>query len=130
MKIGIVGSSKAQDSISVPFIIKLMKEYPEDTTFVSGGANGIDCGVRVACDILDRELVEYLPKINEWIGGYRERNMLIASSCDEVISITLPFQEDGIQKYCYHCKSKRHQKTAGCWTARKCKKFRIVVLDE
>lgn len=125
MKIGIVGSSKAQDSKSVPFIMELIKEYPEDTVFVSGGANGIDCGVKIACKILDRELIEYKPKGYGWKYN-KPRNLLIAKECDEVISITLPFTNEP----CYHCGfSMEHNKTAGCYTARKCNKFRIVILN-
>ena len=127
MKIGIVGSSEAEITTSINFIMKLMKEYPSDTEFVSGGAKGIDTAVDIACQTLGRKLTIFLSDKHEW-ASYSKRNLKIARYCDEVISIALPFKEDGIQKYCYHCKSKRHQKTAGCWTARKCKEFKIEIM--
>lgn len=124
IKIGIVGSSKAQDSISVPVIVEIMKKYPEDTVFVSGGANGIDCGVRVACEILERELIEHLPKTEDW-KEYKKRNELIADECDKIYSIALPKTSIA----CYHCGRGDHEKTAGCWTGKKNGNYEVVILE-
>lgn len=129
MKIGIVGSSKVQvNEKSIRFVEDIVIDYPIDTVFVSGGASGIDEIVEMVCMVVDRKIIIHKPKTKDW-EGYKERNLLIAKDCDKVISIALPFKEDGIQKYCYHCKSKRHQKTAGCWTAMKCKEHEVKIFD-
>ena len=126
MKIGIVGSSKAHiDTSNMMFVADIIESYPPDTIFVSGGADGIDKLVRLACELTSKQLIEYKPKSNNW-EGYKKRNLFIATVCDEVISIVLPPND---KSYCYHCNTNKHEKSAGCWTARKCKKFRIEVLS-
>lgn len=101
-------------------------EYPKDTIFISGGAQGIDKAVETVCKLLKRKCEVFLPKINKWVGGYRERNWKIAQECDEVVCIAKRSHDK--KTYCYHCGSEEHERTGGCYTARRCKKFRIVVM--
>lgn len=127
MKIGIVGSSKADIKQSTILIMALINKYPKDTEFVSGGAKGIDEAVEEACYVLSRQLTIFKPKINKWEGGYKERNLKIARYCDEVICIALATIDK--KNFCYHCNSDKHDRTGGCYTARLCKKFRMVVME-
>ena len=127
MKIGIVGSSKANIQHATTCAMNIMMQYTEDTEFVSGGADGVDKAVEDACFILSRKITIFKPQNNQWEPhGYRERNWKISQYCDEVICIALPSKGDGT--YCYHCGSEKHERTGGCYTAVRCKKYRHEVL--
>ena len=71
---------------------------------------------------------EYKAKGVGW-DYYRPRNLLIANKCDKVYSIALELIANGTK--CYHCKKRgldnNHFKTAGCWTAQRCKDYEIIV---
>ena len=127
MKVGIVGSSKAQlNEKSIRFVEDIVLEYPIDTTFVSGGASGIDEIVEMVCMVVDRKIIIHKPKTNDW-EGYKERNLIIAKECDKVICVALRSKDK--DSYCYHCGSEDHIKTGGCYTARRCKEFEVKILD-
>ena len=130
--IGIVGSSKATTTQEVVDVVcNILDRYnKKDTVIVSGGANGID---RIAIDIasaLGYDTIEYLPKGIGWYY-YKPRNILIANKCDKVYSIALPLSNGS--RACYHCENKEngyysnHTKTAGCWTANRCKEHEVLV---
>ena len=130
--IGIVGSSKARLTPSMATTIEgILSRYDKLTTIiVSGGAVGVD---RIAVDVakqLGYEVLEYMPKGIGW-QYYKPRNLLIANKCDKVYSIALSLAYNG--KKCHHCakvgKDNNHFKTAGCWTAQRCKEYEVLVLD-
>ena len=132
--IGIVGSSKAKvDDVAVSICSILDTYNPQDTTIVSGGADGVDKIAVGIARLQGYNILEYKPsKINGvyqrgW-QYYRERNLMIANKCDKVYSIALPLNNG---KRCYHCAKvgldDNHYKTAGCWTAQRCKEFEVVV---
>ena len=128
--IGIVGSSKATTTQNVVDVVcSILDRYNKiNTTIVSGGAKGIDT---IAVDIarsLDYDVLEFLPKGIGW-QYYMPRNLLIANKCDKVYSVALSLIGNGTK--CYHCAraglDNNHFKTAGCWTALRCKDHEVVV---
>ena len=129
--IGIVGSSKAQHTDGMVSVVKdILLHHPvSSTVIVSGGAVGVD---KIAVGIakpLGYEVLEYLPKGKGW-QYYKPRNLLIAKRCDKVYSIALSLAYNG--KKCHHCanvgKDNNHFKTAGCWTAQRCKEYEVRVV--
>jgi len=126
MKIGIVGSSKCPyNADSIFFIKNIIDSYPPDTTFISGGAKGVDVIVEDICELMGRTIIIHNPRTNNW-AGFKERNIRIADMSDEVVSVALKYSGNR----CYHCNSISHDKTAGCWTMNKCKKGRVVVFND
>lgn len=65
---------------------------------------------------------EFPPKRYTWTGGYKDRNILIAEYCTEAVCITvkeLPPGYTGMRfPLCYHCGTKDHVKSGGCWTVK------------
>ena len=123
MKVGIVGSSKFPNTAhSVRFIKDIIDKYPPDTIFVSGGAKGVDSVAIDVCRLSGYNTTVFKPKGHSWTA-FKERNLIIARYCDEVISIALPLDKTP----CYHCNSKRHDKTAGCYTLKYAKKGKVIV---
>ena len=127
--IGIVGSSKARYITVVESIHAILDRYdPATTTLVSGGAVGVDShAIRVGKN-RGFKVIEYLPE--RWGVSYLfKRNKLIADKCDKVYSIALELIGNGTK--CYHCAKvgldNNHFKTAGCWTANRCKEHELVV---
>ena len=127
--IGIVGSSKARYITVVESIHAILDRYdPATTTLVSGGAVGVDShAVRIGRN-RGFKVIEYLPKGIGW-QYYMPRNLLIANKCDKVYSVALSLIGNGTK--CYHCAraglDNNHFKTAGCWTALRCKDHEVVV---
>jgi hypothetical protein len=121
--IGIVGSSKVYYKLAISLITDIVKSYPQDTIFISGGALGVDKATRIVCEQLGREFIEYLPSSRSW-EGFKTRNLLIARNSDHIISIALPLKTTP----CYHCGNSTHEKTAGCWTGKKCKSYEVRIL--
>ena len=127
--IGIVGSSKARYIMVVESINVILDMYnPKTTTLVSGGADGVDS---IAVGIGRKRgynIIEYKPKGIGWVY-YKPRNIEIANKCDKVYSIALELIGNGTK--CYHCAKagldNNHFKTAGCWTAQRCKEYEVVV---
>jgi hypothetical protein len=127
MKVGIVGSSKipiTEETIS--FVENHVLNYPDDTIFLSGGAKGVDTLVEMVCDVVGRELIIHKPKTDNW-EGYKERNLKIAHESDKVICIAIRSKDK--DSYCYHCGSEEHERTGGCYTARRCKEFEVKIID-
>ena len=127
--IGIVGCSVGRWITCADPIMSILGKYnPQDTTIVSGGAYGVD---RIAVKIANKlwfNVIEYLPKGIGW-QYYMPRNLLIANKCDKVYSVALSLIGNGTK--CYHCAraglDNNHFKTAGCWTALRCKDHEVVV---
>ena len=118
MKVGIVGSSKATNAIN--YIIKIINNHP-GAIIVSGGSTGVDRTVKEYCKGHNIPYKEEPP--DKWErDSFLARNRLIAKQCDIVYSIARP------GRYCYHCHGTDHEKTAGCYTAIRCKKYKILVL--
>ena len=126
MTIGIVGSEAAKFTIDNQIAAKLTIRnlIVGYSKVVSGGCHlgGIDIWAIEEAKLAGKYTEEYLPKTRNW-EGYKARNILIAMNSDVVICITvekLPpgYKERGFEKFCYHCKTDEHIKSAGCWTVK------------
>jgi len=69
---------------------------------------------------LGLNVTEFPPKVLSWEQGYKVRNLQIANRSDVVYCITvnkLPEEYTGMRfPLCYHCGTKDHVKSGGCWT--------------
>lgn len=126
-RIGIVGSEgrKFTPDTEIHARALIRSLIKGATAVISGGCHlgGIDVwAVEEARDMHIPEIIEHLPKVQGWNGGYRERNILIAEDSDMVICITvaeLPASFKGMRfAYCYHCNTDTHVKSGGCWTTK------------
>jgi len=131
MKLGIVGHG--HDKFK-PFTMALARNVIEDlikthkpTHIVSGASHlgGIDLWAEEIAHKLEVETEIYPPKVNIWgaPGGYKDRNLQIASASDLVVCIVVKELPEGYSGMrfpgCYHCKGRNrlHVKSGGCWTA-------------
>jgi hypothetical protein len=102
-------------------IVKILSQEGVDHV-VSGGCHlgGIDEWAVTIGRTMDMTVTEYLPERLSWEQGYKPRNLLIAKVSDVVHSIVvdhLPAEYTGMRfPLCYHCNSKDHVKSGGCWT--------------
>lgn len=149
MKIGIVGSEGAKftheteaKAHGIIFHILRDDELHEGQPLeavVSGGCHlgGIDIWARDAAIQMGVPFIEFKPAKLTWSGGYKERNLQIASESDIVVCITLkelPPDYKGMRfKSCYHCGTSDHVKSGGCWTVKQAikmrKKGQIIVIE-
>ena len=105
-------------------VIRRLLTTHERTILVSGGCHigGVDIFAEEEADKLGLKKRIFLPKSQRWVGGYRERNLMIAEFCTEAHCIVvegLPPDYKGMTfKQCYHCFDARpsHVKSGGCWT--------------
>lgn len=125
---GIVGSEGAKfteqtEEAARGVINWLLMEY--DVELVVSGAchlGGIDVWAIEEAKFLGIPYCEFPPKNLSWSGGYKPRNIQIAEHSDKVVCITLrtlPSSYNGMRfNYCYHCNTKDHVKSGGCWTVK------------
>jgi hypothetical protein len=131
VKIGIVGSEGAK------FTASGEAEAKRAITAIVAGADavcsgechlgGIDIWTHETADEQGVVFVPFAPYTKSW-EGYKARNIQIAQWSDLVVCITvkqLPpgFVEHGWERFCYHCKSKEHIKSGGCWTMKYAEKL-------
>ena len=82
------------------------------------------------------EAIEHAPRDLSWEGGFKPRNILVAQDCEECVCIVVrelpPSYQGDRHEYCYHCHTKGHVKSGGCWTVKHAlslgKKGRIIVI--
>jgi len=130
MNVGIVGHEAKkftnETEESAREIIRSLLS-PTDT-LISGGCHlgGIDIWAEEEADKKKLQKIIYRPAKLKWEGGYKQRNIMIASSSDIVHCIVIadyPEDYEGIRfNYCYHCDTSDHIKSGGCWTAKRAKK--------
>lgn len=128
MIIGIVGSEGAkftpQTEARAKALIRELISFSDVTGISSGHCHlgGIDIWAEEIATELGKGLYIFPPKTLSWESGYKPRNILIAKTSDVVHNITLKTLPDSFQgmrfEGCYHCKTKDHVKSGGCWTAR------------
>lgn len=131
MRIGIVGSEQAKFNLVTELIARdLVFKLVADADLVISGEchlGGIDIYAKECALALEIPYQGFPPKKLAWEGGYKQRNVQIASNSDVVHCITvekLPTNYSGMTfKRCYHCDSDDHIKSGGCWTAIKAKKL-------
>lgn len=133
--IGIVGSEEAKfteltEKLARAQINKLIKDC-SPRIIISGGCHlgGIDTWAIEEAKRAHISFRIFLPAIQAWSGGYRERNLQIAKESDAVFCITvkeyppiysgdMKFLGKDDKPYCYHCRTNEHVKSGGCWTVR------------
>jgi hypothetical protein len=108
------------------------------TEVISGGCHlgGVDIWAIEVAEARKIPTREFLPVIRGWEGGYKQRNMKIAENSDYVLCFVVdryPENYKGMRfDYCYHCGTKDHIKSGGCWTVKYAKKIgkdgRIIVV--
>lgn len=124
--IGIVGSEKAKftstGELRAKQLIRELLSQP-NVGFTSGACHlgGIDIWAEEIADELKLFKRIFPPRVYNWSGGYKPRNIQIAQACTELHNITvdrLPVDFIGMRfSHCYHCNgSVNHIKSGGCWT--------------
>ena len=97
---------------------------PGVTGFCSGHCHlgGIDIWTEEIGLKLGLKPFIFAPKQLNWTNGYKPRNERIAHTSDELHCITVDQLPPGFAgmkfDYCYHCMTKDHVKSGGCWTVR------------
>lgn len=119
MKVAIVGTttnlSENEDRDMRQFIAITLKNLPPHTTIVSGGAKGVDTIAKEIATGLGLKTEIHNPILSTW-SEFKKRNLIIADQCDELFCFTVPTRKT---KCFHHNTVQNHEKTAGCWTARK-----------
>ena len=140
--IGIVGSEGAKftpetEKKAREIIRKAIHGYDK---VVSGACHlgGIDVWAVEEAQNMGIPTEEFPPKRLSWEGGYKERNLAIASASNKVVCITLkqlPEHYKGMRfELCYHCGTSDHVKSGGCWTVKRAiemgKQGEIIVIND
>lgn len=139
MNVGIVGHEAAKftrlgEAEAKRIITELL--LPEDAVLVSGHCplGGVDIWAEEIADQLGRAKIIHPPKANNWEGGFKPRNLLIARDsevCHCIVVNVLPPSYRGRRfPVCYHCRSYDHVKSGGCWTARKAKAAKWHIVEQ
>lgn len=108
------------------------------TTVISGRSpmGGVDIWAEEQAEAMNIPTMIFPARVGSWaaIGGFKERNLKIASNSDKVVVIVardLPPGYTGRRfKTCYHCRGRNpeHVKSGACWTAWKAKDRLWVIL--
>ena len=131
--VGIVGSEAIkftpETEKKAKQIIRNLLTRSEVTGYSSGHCHlgGVDIWTEEIGNELGLEPFIFPPKDLSWHFGYKPRNLQIARASDELHCITLkelPASYIGMRfDYCYHCKTKDHVKSGGCWTLKQGEKI-------
>jgi hypothetical protein len=126
--LGIVGSEAAkftpETERKARWVIRWLLKSGRYYMVVSGGCHlgGIDVWAMEEAEKFGVPTVEFLPTERSWARGYKLRNQKIAIRSDHVVCITvkeLPEGYTGMRfAYCYHCNTRDHIKSGGCWTVK------------
>jgi hypothetical protein len=125
MIVGIVGSEESKFTskgrADAEIIIVEILAGLDVTEVVSGKCHlgGIDVWAAEFGEVIGLTVTEYPPEAQSW-WAYKKRNLQIAARSDIVHCITvdrLPESYTGMRfGLCYHCGTKDHVKSGGCWT--------------
>lgn len=126
MRIGIVGSEAAKftprGERAAKKEIRRLVRLADEVCSGECPLGGIDIWVREIAEEEGKPFTPFPPKENNWEKGFRPRNQQIARWSDTVACITvkrLPESYKGSRfPICYHCNTKGHIKSGGCWTMR------------
>lgn len=140
--VGIVGSEAAKFTPETELLARaVIHGLIRGADLVVSGAchlGGIDIWAVEEARAMGIAVQEFPPARRQWSGGYRERNIQIAETSTEVHCITvrtLPPGYSGMRfdQGCYHCGTKNHVKSGGCWTTKYARSLgkpgRTVVID-
>jgi hypothetical protein len=104
--------------------IRAIISFPLVVAISSGHCHlgGVDIFVEEIAKELGKPTLIFPPLTQEWSSGYKPRNLQIVNASDVVICLTvkeLPDGYDGMRfPLCYHCGTKDHVKSGGCWTVK------------
>lgn len=128
MILGLVGSEAAKftkaTETEARSVIRQLLASGKYAAVVSGKCHlgGVDLFAIEEAKAVQLPTREFPPRTRSWASGYKPRNMQIAQAADEVICITvksLPLGYTGMRfALCYHCGTKDHIKSGGCWTVK------------
>jgi len=130
--IAIVGSSgskltKIGETHARKYIQQLISSEEKkhgEITIVSGGCpyGGVDAIAEGTAKQLGVPILIFKPKALNWSdpSGFKARNIQIAKQSDivHVVVVNQLPQPDTEGNYCYHCHSKGHVPSGGCWTGK------------
>lgn len=132
MKIGIVGAEAAKftrkGEAQARAMIRWLIDQNNPELVISGGCHlgGIDSWAIQEARARGIRTRICLPARRSW-KHYRKRNARIAAGSDAVYSITVDALPRGFRgmrfDLCYHCNSRDHVKSGGCWTAKYARKL-------
>ncbi len=130
-RVGIVGSEAAKftPTSEATARIKIRELIAGASEVVSGACHlgGIDIWAKEEAEAAGIPVVEYPPRVRSWEAGYKPRNLQIAQRSTECHCITidkLPSTYKGKTfPLCYHCGTKDHVKSGGCWTVKQAKQL-------
>jgi len=100
-----------------------------DPVIVSGGCHlgGVDIWAEEYADHHGLTKIIHKPKTLSWSTGFMPRNIKIAEDSDIVHVIVVKSLPEGFRGMrfdeCYHCHTKTHVKSGGCWTAKKAQRL-------
>lgn len=126
MKLGIVGLRASKftpltEQLAKEAIASLLDEYRPGVV-ISGGCHlgGVDVWTVEIAKKLHIPTVEYVPEVQRWEGGYKQRNIKIAENSDMVVCVTVSELPERKEKFpwCYHCRTDQHIRSGGCWTVK------------
>lgn len=121
--VGIVGSEELkftpQAATEAMNVIHLILCQPDVTGITSGHCplDGVDIWAEEIGKDLGLELFIFAPKTKNW-DGFKARNIEIARKCTEIHCITPRVLRNGSKEFCYHCNTRDHVKSGGCWTVK------------
>jgi hypothetical protein len=129
--VGVVGSEAAKFTpVTERAARGLIRQLILPADFVVSGEcplGGIDIWSREEAVALGVPFRGFPPKNLRWSDGYKPRNMKIGEVSDVVYCITLaelPVAFEGMRfDFCYHCGTKDHVKSGGCWTVKYAKRL-------
>jgi hypothetical protein len=127
--VGIVGNgadkfSECGKARVIEIITALLSR--KDVVLVSGHSpmGGVDIWAEEVANQLGVQPVLFVPTVHAWgaKGGYKERNIAIAETSDELHVIVADAYPEGYSGMrfdaCYHCLASDHIKSGGCWTGK------------
>lgn len=132
MRIGIVGSEAAKFTTTTEATARRIIRSlltPTDT-LISGACHlgGIDAWAveeALVLGIPRERIIEHRPRVRSWSDGYKPRNLEIAKDSERVYCLTVKTLPPGYTgmtfALCYHCGTKDHVKSGGCWTVKQAK---------
>lgn len=133
MILGIVGSEQAKftpdTELAARDAVKSLIDAYAPEAICSGCCHlgGVDLYAEQAAKEHGLPFIACPPKSKSWELGYKPRNIEIATKSDHVVCITvkeLPPTYSGMKfSLCYHCGSKDHVKSGGCWTTKYARKL-------
>ncbi len=124
--VGVVGSEAAKFTrVTEAAARSLVRHLIHGARAVVSGAchlGGVDLWAAEEGWLDGIEVIEFPPDDLSWSTGFRLRNIRIAGASDAVVCITvseLPEGYSGMEfPWCYHCRSRSHVKSGGCWTVK------------